>query len=114
MRDDAMKWSLSLTIGLLTVFLPQPATAGPLYGTLRLDRAPAAGFGISVTCPRLTRPVRTTTDPRGSFSMLVPTSGRCQMRVTRGQREGTPFAVFVSDRPLRLDVTIDSALNRVR
>jgi hypothetical protein len=54
------------------------------------------------------------TDPRGSFSLQVPASGRCEMRARRGNQVGAPFVVFVSNNPLRFDFTIDGAMNRVR
>ena len=97
---------------------PPPAAAGPLYGTVRMGQAPAQNVEISVACPGFDRPARApatvVTDARGSFSLLVPASGRCQMRVQGGGRVGAPFEVFVSNNPLRFDFEVDRALNRVR
>lgn len=101
----------------LALLLPIAATAGPLYGTVRLGGGAAGGIGIEVACPSLERPEQgagsTVTDPRGSFSLLVPATGRCQMRLRRGAEVGAPFDVFSSDNPLRFDLQIDRALNRV-
>ena len=94
----------------------QPASAGPLYGTVRIGQAPAAGIEVSVACPSFERPplARVVTDARGSFSLQVPASGRCEMRVRRGNQSGNPFVVFVSNNPLRFDFEIDGGMNRVR
>jgi hypothetical protein len=98
--------------------MPALAAAGPLYGTVRLGPAPAAGVEIIVACPTFDRPAqppqRAVADPHGSFSLRVQASGRCQMRVGHNQRAGAPFDVFVSNNPVRFDFEIDSALNRVR
>jgi len=112
-----MKSILFLTLG-LSFLLPQSAAAGPLYGTVRMGPAPARNVEVSVACPGFGRPARAPapvmTDARGSFSMLVPTSGRCEMRVRGGNQVGAPFEVFVSNNPLRFDFEIDRAMNRVR
>jgi hypothetical protein len=98
--------------------LPASAIAGPLYGTVRQGQAPAAGVEITVACPGFDRPSQVVapvlTDARGSFSMRVPATGRCEMRVRRDDRVGTPFEVFVSNNALRFDFQIDGAMNRVR
>lgn len=109
---------LSPTLLLWPVLLvPILAAAGPLYGTVRTGPGPAAGVGIQVACPGFDRPEQTAgpamTDPRGSFSLLIPATGRCQMRLSRGGEVGNPFDVFSSDNPLRFDFEIDGALNRV-
>ena len=101
-----------------SLLFPQVATAGPLYGTVRTGSKPAQGVEISVACPGFARPAQSpppvVTDSRGSFSLQVPASGRCEMRVKRGNQVGAPFEVFVSNNPLRFDFEIDGALNRVR
>jgi hypothetical protein len=83
-----------------------------------MGQAPAAGVEISVACPGFDRPAQApapvATDARGSFSLLVPASGRCEMRVGRGNQVGAPFEVFVSNNPLRFDFEINRAMNRVR
>lgn len=107
-----MKTFLFFSLGGLLI-LPSSAVAGPLYGTVRLGQAPAAQVNVVVACPNQP-PTGTTTDARGSFSLLVPTSGRCRMRVERGNQKGDEFEVFVSDNPMRFDVVLDNALNRVR
>ena len=100
----------------LPLLLPQPASPGPLYGTVRIGQAPAAGIEVSVACPSFERPplAWVVTDARGSFSLQVPASGRCEMRVRRGNQSGSPFVVFVSNNPLRFDFEIDAGMNRVR
>jgi hypothetical protein len=116
-----MKYVLFLVIG-LSLLLPTPAFAGALYGTVRIGRAPAAGVRIFVACPEFGRPglpsprVETdvVTDTRGSFSLRVAASGRCQMRVQHANQIGGTFQVFVSDNPLRFDFELDDAMNRVR
>lgn len=107
-----MKAVLYFGLGWLFI-LASGAIAGPLYGTVRLGQAPAAQVNVVVTCPNQP-PTGATTDARGSFSLLVPTSGRCRMRVERGNQKGGEFEVFVSDNPMRFDVVLDGALNRVR
>lgn len=100
-----------------TLLVPILAVAGPLYGTVRMGSGPAAGIAVQVACPGFDRPEKTAgpamTDPRGSFSLLIPATGRCQMRLSRGGEVGAPFDVFTSDNPLRFDFQIDAALNRV-
>lgn len=111
-----MKNVLFLLPGLL-LLLPQSTSAGPLYGTVRIGQTPAANVNIAVACPGFSRPgppIEAATDARGSFSMLVPTSGRCEMRVGRGGKVGAAFEVFVSNNPLRFDFVVDNAMNRVR
>lgn len=93
------------------------ATAGPLYGTVRIGTQPAAGVQITVACPTFSAPAQTSppvvTDANGSYSLLVRASGSCQMQVRRDDRIGTVFEVFVSDNPLRFDFQIDDAMDRV-
>jgi len=112
-----MKNILLLVLG-LALLLPPAASAGPLYGTVRMGQAPARGVEVSVACPGFDRPAQApapvVTDARGSFSLLVPASGRCQMRVRGGNQVGAPFEVFVSRNPLRFDFEIDRAMNRVQ
>ena len=112
-----MKYALMLVLGGL-VLMPQSASAGVLYGTVRLGEAPAAQVNIAVACPGFDPPGRptiaTVSDARGSFSLRVPTSGRCEMRVRRGDQVGAPFEVFVSTNPMRFDFVLDRAMNRVR
>jgi hypothetical protein len=112
-----MRNLLSLVLGGL-LLLPASAAAGPLYGTVRMGQAPVQNVEISVACPGFDRPAQSPTvvrtDERGSFSMRVPASGRCEMRVQRGNQTGSPFEVLVSNNPLRFDFEINSALNRVR
>lgn len=73
---------------------------------------------MSVACPGFGRPAQppaqVVTDPRGSFALRVAASGRCEMRVRRGNQVGAPFEVFVSNNPLRFDFEVNGALNRVR
>ena len=91
----------------------QYASAGPLYGTVQQAGAPAGGVTIIVTCPAMSGAVEAATDARGSYSMRVPASGRCEMRVRRDALLGAAFEVFISDNPLRFDLQIDGAMNRV-
>lgn len=105
------------TLG-LTLLFPPLAWAGPLYGTIRIGPAPAAGVEVSVACPGFGRspqpPSRGITDARGGFALRVLASGRCEMRARRGNQVGLPFDVFVSNNPLRLDFEVNAAMNRVR
>ncbi|MCK9686037.1 carboxypeptidase-like regulatory domain-containing protein [Scleromatobacter humisilvae] len=102
---------LTILVGISCV-----ALAGPLYGTVRLNNAPLAGADIEVACPQFnTSPhseVSATTDAQGSFTLRVPSVGRCQMRVGKGPHKGNPFAVFVSNNALRFDVQVDADLSR--
>ncbi len=102
----------------LALLLPDVAFAGPLYGTVRIGPAPAAGVEVLVACPGFSRPAQppsqVVTDPRGSFALRVQASGRCEMRAQRGNQIGAPFEVFISNNPLRFDFQINGAMNRVR
>lgn len=104
----------------LTMLWPAAASAGPLYGTVKIQQTnmPAAGARISVACPSFSRPAQPPTDVvadgRGSFSMRVPANGRCEMRVQRDNKVGAAFEVFVSNNPMRFDFAIDGASNRMR
>jgi hypothetical protein len=106
----------------LALLLPQSSSADALYGTVRKGQAPAAGVKISVACPRFGRPGQPApsivadalTDARGSFSLRVPTTGRCEMRAERDNQVGGVFEVFVSNNPLRFDFEIDDSMNRIR
>jgi hypothetical protein len=115
-EDGAMKSVVVLVLGLL-LLVPPSATAGPLYGTVRMGQEPVQRVDIFVACPGFNRsaqaPASVTTDARGSFALRVEASGRCEMRVRRGNQTGSPFEVFVSNNPVRLDIEIDRALNRV-
>jgi hypothetical protein len=113
-----MKNNLSLFVGLLSL-VAESASAAAVYGTVLSGGAPAASVTISVACPAFTGPgpsgvIEATTDARGSYSLGVPATGRCEMRVRRGSATGATFTVVVSDNPLRFDFEIDAALNRVR
>jgi hypothetical protein len=112
-----MKNFLILVLGLL-LLLPPSASAGALYGTVRIGQAPAAEVNISVACPGFNRPghppIDVVTDRRGSFSLRVQASGRCEMRVRRGNQVGAAFEVFVSNNPVRFDFEVNGAMNRVR
>jgi len=92
--------------------------AGPLYGTIRFENGPASRVLLVVECPSSRDPrgirVQAQTDARGSFSMRVPARGRCSMHVESGNQRGSPFAVFVSDNPIRFDAVVNNALTRVR
>lgn len=112
-----MKYVPSLLVLSASLLLPHAATAGPLYGTVRMGPSAASGVEISVACPGFDAPTQAPppvlTDAQGSYSLLVPATGRCQMRVRRGNQIGTAFDVFISENPLRLDFGIDAAMNRV-
>ena len=116
-----MKNVLFLVVSLV-LLLPQSASADAMYGTVRKGQAPAAAVNISVACPGFSRRGQpaprvvtdAVTDARGSFSLRVPTSGRCEMRVGRNNQLGAAFEVFVSNNPVRFDFEIDDAMNRVR
>ena len=116
-----MKSFPSLVLG-LSALLPFSAWAGPLYGTVRMGNAPADRIAITVACPNFSRPgqpptpvtARGVSDSRGSFSLRVEATGRCEMQLQRDGRVGAAFEVLVSSNPARFDFEIDAALNRVR
>jgi hypothetical protein len=112
-----MKRMTCIVPGLL-ILVSQLASAGPLYGTVQISQTPAVAVTILVACPGFNGSVQpqlftTQTDRYGSYSLLVPTSGRCEMRVEGNGQKGNAFEVYVSNNPLRLDFGIDSAMNRV-
>jgi len=91
---------------------------GPYTGTVKIGPAPRRTSTSPFACPGFSRPASppsdAVTDARGSFSLFVQASGRCEMRVRRGAQAGAPFEVFVSSNAIRFDVTVDGGLNRVR
>ncbi len=109
-------------VPVLSLLLSPIASAGALYGTVRIGQTPARDVRIFIACPRFNRPGQplpsatadSVADPRGSFSLRVPATGRCEMKVQRDRQIGSPFEVFVSDNPLRFDFEIDGAMNKVR
>jgi len=107
---------LLVVAGLLSA-VPVIGAAGPLYGTIRVDGQPLAHADVMVQCPNFSSPGPTSTpartDDRGSYSLRVQATGRCQMRVKSGNRLGPPFEVLVADNPLRFDPALDANLNRV-
>src|SRR5262249_42943011 len=117
----SMKNLLFLVLGIV-VLSPLYASAGALYGTVRIGQAPAAGVVMDVACPRFNPPgqppprvtAHAVTDTRGSFSLRVEADGRCEMRLQRNNQVGNAFEVFASNNSLRLDLEIDNAMNRVR
>jgi hypothetical protein len=108
----------SLFILSASLLMSHATFAGALYGTARIGQAPAANTKISVACPGFDKPgqtsLSTVTDARGSFSLRVQATGRCEMRVEQNNRTGSAFEVFVSNNPLRFDFELDNALKRVR
>ena len=109
---------LSLLVLCVPLCAPAPASAGALYGTVRLNQNPAPGLKILVACPGFGRsgggpPSDAQTDGRGSFSIRVTASGRCQMQVQRNGQTGAPFDVFVSNNAMRLDIELNASLNRM-
>jgi hypothetical protein len=98
----------------MLLFMCASASAGPLYGTVRMGAAPAAGVTIRVTCPGAQPSGAAVTDAQGSYSLFVPGSGQCEMHLQRGSQNGPAIPVVVSDNALRFDFEIDGTLNRVR
>ena len=101
---------------LVSLLIAESASAGPLYGTVRIAQGTASGVTVEVACPGFAGGsivASATTDAQGSYSLLVPTAGGCEMRVRRGGQVGAPFAVGVSDNALRLDPVLDGSLSRV-
>ncbi len=101
---------------LVSLLIAESASAGPLYGTVRIAQATAAGVTIEVACPGFAGGsivASTNTDGQGSYSLLVPTAGGCEMRLRRGGQVGAAFGVGISDNALRLDLAVDGSLNRV-
>jgi hypothetical protein len=115
--EAAMKKVRFLILG-VCFLMAQSVFAGVLYGTARIGRAPAAGAEIFVACPGFSRPnpasATATTDAQGSFSLRVPATGRCEMKVKQRNQTGNAFEVLVSNNPLRFDFELDGAMNRVR
>jgi hypothetical protein len=105
-----MKKSLLVALALIVVTL-QSAYAGALYGTLRVNAAPAASYAVFLACPGQ-QPIAATTDVRGGFTLRSQSVGSCSMWVQRGNVAGNKFPVFVSDKPLRLDLSVDASLNK--
>jgi hypothetical protein len=102
----------------LLALAPVAAISGPLYGTVRVGGAPAAGISIIVACPGFSagasaRTSRALTDSSGGYSLNIAASGRCQMRLEGNGRTGNAFDVFLADNPALFDFQIDGALNRV-
>lgn len=110
-----MKKRFLVVAGLLGA-APVIGIAGPLYGTIRAGGRPLAQADVMVQCPGFSSsgPVGTParTDDRGSYSLRVQATGRCQMRVKSGSRLGVPFEVLVANNPLRFDPELDANLNR--
>ena len=100
--------------------VPAIALAGPLYGTVRFSGGkPLVNADVFVQCPAFKSSAESMgtpaqTDDRGSYSLRVPAAGRCQMRFRSGNKLGEPFEVLVANNPLRVDIEVDSNLNRVR
>ena len=112
-----MKKPLLVVAGLLGA-VPAICAGGPLYGTIRVAGGrPLAQAEVSVQCPNFSSPRVTSTpartDDRGSYSLRVQATGRCQMQVRSGNRLGPPFEVLLADNPLRFDPELDANLNRV-
>jgi hypothetical protein len=111
-----MNSRLLLYTGLLSL-VSVPALSGALYGTVRLGGAPAGGITLVVSCPGFdaagARSAQGVADASGSYSLNVPASGRCEMRIQSNGRIGAPFEVLVSENPVRFDLKIDGALSRV-
>ncbi len=101
----------------LLALLPALAGAGALYGTVRLGGAPLGAARILLACPGFAA-VQTAadaaSDASGSFALRVAANGRCEMRVRRGNDTGPPFAVYLSNNPIRYDFVVDQQLQRVR
>jgi hypothetical protein len=101
-----------------SLLVSHAAFAGALYGTARIGQSPAANAKISVACPGFDKPgqtsLSTVTDARGSFSLRVQATGRCEMQVEQNNQKGPAFEVFVSNNPLRFDFELNTTLKRVR
>jgi hypothetical protein len=100
---------------LVSLLIAESASAGPLYGTVRIGQGVASGVTVEVACPGFAggAVVSATTDGQGSYSMLVPAVGGCEMRVRRGGQVGASFGVGISENALRLDLTLDGNLAKV-
>jgi hypothetical protein len=93
--------------------LPALASAGTLYGTVRVAGRPAAGAAVLVACPSFAQPAQSaqaTADGRGSYTLRINGRGRCEMRLVRDGQEGPPFAVFVSEGTARYDANLGASL----
>ena len=108
---------LFMLVFLSLLLAPRPASAGPLYGTVRIGTRPAAGVTVMVACPSFARSAEgaasAPADPRGSFTLRVQHNGRCEMRARSGNALGAPFPVFSSENSLRYDFQVDEQMNRV-
>lgn len=96
---------------------PALASAGTLYGTVRTGSGPVPGVSVMVACPSFANPVEAPApvqvDARGSFTLRVQASGRCEMRAKSPQALGAPFPVFSSNSSLRYDFQVDGRMNRL-
>jgi hypothetical protein len=100
---------------LVSLLIAESASAGPLYGTVRIAQGTAAGVTVEVACPGFAGGsivASAPTDGQGSYSLLVPTAGGCEMRLRRGGQVGAAFGVGISDNALKLDLTVDGNMNR--
>jgi hypothetical protein len=111
-----MKKRFLIVAGLLGT-VPVVGAAGPLYGTISAGGRPLADADVMVQCPGFSSPGPTSTpaktDDRGSYSLRVQATGRCQMRVKSGNYLGPPFEVQLGNDPLRFDPDLDTSLKRV-
>ena len=101
---------------LVSLLIAESAWAGPLSGTVRTAQAVAPGLTVEVACPSFAGGsivASATTDAQGSYSLLAPAAGGCEMRVRRDGQKGAPFGVGISDNALRLDLVVNSSLSRV-
>lgn len=100
---------------LVSLLIAESASAGPLYGTVRIGAGAASGVTVEVACPSFAggAVVSANTDAQGSYSLLVPAVGGCEMRVRRGGQIGAAFGVGISDNALKLDLAVDGNMNRV-
>jgi hypothetical protein len=109
--------ALALMLPAMAAVWPSSASAGALYGTVRLGEAPLPGARVLLACPSFAArqaAAETATDGGGGFALRVTANGRCEMHVERGNQVGPNFPVYVSDNPVRLDFAVDPGLARAR
>ena len=95
--------------------VPGIAFGGAIYGTVRIEQRPTPNVQVVVACPNFrVQPAASAsavTDTRGSYSLWVEATGRCEMRLQFENIVGTPLVIFSSTNPIKFDADVDAKLN---
>lgn len=97
-----------VSLAVLTL-LPELATGGEIFGTIKEGGKPAGGVTVEITSP--TRVYAARTDKYGSYSIFVPETGKYRLTVkTAG---GAPsMEVYSYEKSARYDLVVEG--NTVR